>query len=107
MQNNFNVAHRGDAALVDSCAEQGIAYVPFFPLGGFSPVRGDPLTKVAERHGVSTSQIALAWLLQRSPTLLLVPGTRSRGHLEDNLGAGSVELSADDLADLDALGSEA
>ncbi len=107
VQNNFNVAHRGDAALVDSCAEQGIAYVPFFPLGGFSPVRGDPLTKVAERHGVSTSQIALAWLLQRSPTLLLVPGTRSRGHLEDNLGAGSVELSADDLADLDALGSEA
>jgi len=101
VQNNFNISNQVDAAMVDSCAEQGIAYVPFFPLGGFSPVSDSVLTSVGERLGAGPTQIALAWLLQRSPALLAVPGTKSRGHLEDNIAAGAVVLDDAAVRELD------
>lgn len=101
VQNLYNVVDRGDDALVDECAAQGIAYVPFFPLGGFTPIQADMLEKVAARHGVTARQVALAWLLRRSPNILIIPGTSSVAHLEDNLAAGAIELTEDDLAGLD------
>jgi pyridoxine 4-dehydrogenase len=100
VQNLYNVTARQDDALVDECAAQGIAYVPFFPLGGFQPIQADALEKVAARHGASSRRVALAWLLHRSPAVLIIPGTSSVTHLEDNLAAGTIKLTEDDLADL-------
>lgn len=103
VQNAYNLAHREDDALVDALAEQGIFYVPFFPLGGFSPLQIDVVHEVAAKHGASHMQVALAWLLQRSPTILLIPGTSSVAHLEENLAAGRLRLDPDDLTRLDSL----
>ncbi|MFF3611625.1 oxidoreductase [Streptomyces sp. NPDC002580] len=100
VQNLYNVSRRDDDALVDACAEAGIAYVPFFPVGGFQPVTAAHLDSVAARHGATVPQVALAWLLARSPNILLIPGTGSLAHLEENIAAGSIELTAEDLAEL-------
>ncbi len=104
MQNHYNLVHRDDGALVDALAADGIAYVPFFPLGGFSPLQSATLDRVAAELGATPMQVALAWLLQRSPNLLLIPGTSSRTHLRENLAAAELRLSEDALAQLDALG---
>ena len=101
VQNYFNILNRDDGALVDECARTGTGYVPFFPLGGsFSAVAGERIETVAERHAATASQIALAWLLARSPSLLPIPGTSSLAHLEQNVAAAGVTLTADDLAEL-------
>jgi aryl-alcohol dehydrogenase-like predicted oxidoreductase len=101
VQNLFNITTRADDALVDSTAERGIAYVPFFPLGSaFRPMRTDLLADVAWRHDATAHQIALAWLLARSPNLLLIPGTSSIAHLEQNVAAASIELTEEDMAEL-------
>jgi len=94
VQNQYNLAHRGDDALIDELAEQGIAYVPFFPLGGFSPLQSDILAEVAAGLDATPMQTALAWLLQRAPNILLIPGTSSRTHLRQNLAAGKLVLPA-------------
>lgn len=103
VQNFFNVAHRIDDDLVDSLAAQDIAYVPYFPLGGFSPLQSVELASVATRLDTSPLAIALAWLLQRSPNVLLIPGTSSRAHLRDNIAGASLTLSDDDLVELDRI----
>ena len=100
VQNNYNLAHRHDDALIDDLARQGIAYVPFFPLGGFSPLQSSTLSSVAGRLGATPMQIALAWLLHRSPSILLIPGTSSLAHLRENLAAGQLTLSPQILAEL-------
>lgn len=105
VQNMYNLAHRGDDSLVDSLAAAGIPYVPFFPLGGFSPLQSKTLDQVAVEVGVTPMQAALAWLLQRSPNILLIPGTSSVAHLYQNLAAGDVRLSEDAVTRLDAIGS--
>lgn len=107
VQNLYNLAHRDDDAMVDALAEQGIAYVPFFPLGGFSPLQSSTLSGVAERLGVTPMQVALAWLLDRSPNILLIPGTSSRAHLRENLAVAALELPEDTLAELDGIGAVA
>jgi len=104
VQNAYNVALRDDDAFVDSLAEQGIYYVPFFPLGGFSPLALAAVDGVAAKHDATHMQVALAWLLQRSPNILLIPGTSSVAHLEENLAAGQLTLDAEDLKTLDAIG---
>jgi pyridoxine 4-dehydrogenase len=103
VQNLYNLVNRQDDALVDHCARENIAYVPFFPLGGFSPLQADTLTAVATRLGASTHQVALAWLLQRSPALALIPGTSSRAHLRENIAAADLQLPADAIVELDRL----
>ncbi|WP_375407482.1 oxidoreductase [uncultured Amnibacterium sp.] len=103
VQNFYNLAHRQDDDLIASLREEGIAYVPYFPLGGFSPLQSDVLDAVASRLGVTPMQVAQAWLLQRSPNLLLIPGTSSVAHLRENLAAADVELPADAIAELDAI----
>jgi pyridoxine 4-dehydrogenase len=103
VQNFYNVAHRVDDDLVDDLAAQGVAFVPFFPLGGFSPLQADALGTVAERNGVTPLAVALAWLLQRSPNVLLIPGTSSVDHLRDNVAAADLTLSPEDVAALDAI----
>jgi aryl-alcohol dehydrogenase-like predicted oxidoreductase len=104
VQNYFNIAKRDDAPMVDACTEAGIGYVPFFPLGGsFSQVAGQRVDAVAQRHGVTASQVALAWLLARSPALLLIPGTSRVAHLEQNVAAAGLALTGQDLADLEEL----
>ncbi len=103
VQNFYNIAHRDDDDLIDSLATQGIAYVPYFPLGGFTPLQSDALGGVALRHGVSPMTVALAWLLQRSANILLIPGTSSVQHLRDNLACATLTLSDEDVAELDAL----
>jgi pyridoxine 4-dehydrogenase len=105
VQNLYNVARRGDDALVDHTAAQGIAFVPYFPLGGFSPLQSDALETVAKRLDAAPMAVALSWLLQRSPNILLIPGTSSVDHLRDNVAAAALELPADALAELDAVGS--
>ena len=100
VQNYYNLAHRADDALIDDLSRQGIAYVPFFPLGGFTPLQSSTLSDVAGRLGATPMQVALAWLLQRSPNILLIPGTSSVAHLRENLAAASLTLSEDDLAEL-------
>jgi pyridoxine 4-dehydrogenase len=105
VQNLYNLAHRDDDALIDDLAAQGIAYVPFFPLGGFTPLQSSTLSDVATRLGVTPMQVALAWLLHRSPNILLIPGTSSRGHLRENLAAGDLQLADDVLAELDRIGT--
>ena len=105
VSNFYNVAHRDDDGLVDSMAAQGIAYVPYFPLGGFSPLQSEELASVATRLGTSAHAVALAWLLHRSPNILLIPGTSTREHLRDNIAGASVVLSDGDLAELDRIAS--
>jgi pyridoxine 4-dehydrogenase len=107
VQNLYNLAHREDEAMIDDLAKDGIAYVPYFPLGGFSPLQSDALSSVAERLGAKPMQVALAWLLHRAPNILLIPGTSSVGHLRENIAAGGLELPADALAELDGIGAEA
>jgi pyridoxine 4-dehydrogenase len=106
VQNYYNLAHREDDALIDDLASQGVAYVPFFPLGGFTPLQSSTLSTVAERLGATPMQVALAWLLHRSPNVLLIPGTSSLEHLRENLAAAQLSLGADDLAELDAIATE-
>jgi len=103
VQNYYNVAHRDDDALVDDLARQGIPYVPFFPLGGFSPLQSSTLSAVARRLEATPMQVALAWLLQRSPNILLIPGTSSLAHLRENLAAAQLTLSPPTLAELDGI----
>jgi pyridoxine 4-dehydrogenase len=103
VQNNYNLAYRHDDALIDDLARQGIAYVPFFPLGGFSPLQSSTLSSVADRLGVTPMPVALAWLLHRSPNILLIPGTSSVGHLRENLAAAQLTLSTETLAELDGI----
>jgi pyridoxine 4-dehydrogenase len=104
VQNLYNLARRDDDALIDSLAAQGIAYVPYFPLGGFSPLQSDALEGVAKRLDATPMAVALAWLLQRSPNVLLIPGTSSVAHLRENVAGAGLELPADALAELDAIG---
>jgi aryl-alcohol dehydrogenase-like predicted oxidoreductase len=103
VQNQYNLVHREDDALVEALAAQGIAYVPFFPLGGFSPIQSDTLSGIAVRLGSSPLQVALAWLLARSPNLLLIPGTSSVAHLVDNLASERLELFPQVRAELDGI----
>ena len=105
VQNQYNLAHRADDSLVDELARNHIAYVPFFPLGGFSPLQSSTLSDVAKRLNATPLQVALAWLLHRSPNILLIPGTSSVQHLRENLAAGRLELPADALTALDGIGS--
>jgi aryl-alcohol dehydrogenase-like predicted oxidoreductase len=107
VQNNYNLAHRHDDALIDDWGRQGIAYVPFFPLGGFSPLQSSTLSSVANRLGSTPMQVALAWLLHRSPNILLIPGTSSVAHLRENLAAGQLTLSAQTLAELNGIAAAA
>ena len=104
VQNHYNLVHRTDDALIDQLAGQGIAYVPFFPLGGFTPIQSSALTEIAQTIGATPMQVALAWLLQRAPNILLIPGTSSVAHLRENLAAASLTLSGEILAKLDAIG---
>lgn len=104
VQNLYNLAHRADDPMIDDLARDGIAYVPFFPLGGFTPLQSDTLSEVATRLEATPIQVALAWLLQRSPNILLIPGTSSVVHLRENLKAATLQLSAEVIADLDAIG---
>ena len=104
VQNLYNVARRGDDALVDLTARQGVAFVPYFPLGGFSPLQSDELELVAKGLGTTPMAVALAWLLHRSPNILLIPGTSSVAHLRENVAAAALELPADATAALDAIG---
>ena len=107
VQNHYNVIHRDDDAVIDALAEQGIAYVPFFPLGGFRPIQSDALSDVAERQQATPMQVALAWLLQRASNILLIPGTSSLAHLRENLAAAELELDADTRRELDAIAEKA
>ena len=104
VQNFYNVAQRKDDAFIEELASQGIAYVPFFPLGGFTPLQSSRLDTAAASRKVTPMQLALAWLLHRSPSILLIPGTSSRKHLRENLKAASLQISAELLADLDLIG---
>ncbi len=103
VQNFYNVANRHDDHLIDAIAAQGIAYVPFFPLGGFLPLQSDILQRVAHVHRSTPLQVALAWLLHRSPNILLIPGTSSRQHLRENVASATVTLTTEDLVALDAI----
>jgi pyridoxine 4-dehydrogenase len=104
VQNLYNLAHRADDALIGELAREGIAYVPFFPLGGFTPLQSTSLSDVAARLGVTPMQVALAWLLQRAPNILLIPGTSSLGHLRENLAVADLELPREAVAVLDQIG---
>jgi pyridoxine 4-dehydrogenase len=107
VQNFYNLANRSDDAFIDALAQQGIAYVPFFPLGGFTPLQSSALDRVAASMQASPMQVALAWLLERSPNILLIPGTSSINHLRDNLAAATLELPSEAIAALDAIGENA
>jgi len=106
VQNLYNLAQRADDPLIEALAKDGIAYVPFFPLGGFLPLQSSALSRVAGALGATPMQVALAWLLQRSPNILLIPGTSSVAHLRENLQAADLVLDADSIRTLDAIGSE-
>ena len=103
VQNFYNIAHRQDDSLIDSLAEQGIAYVPYFPLGGFSPLQSDTLSSVAARLDATPMAVALAWLLQRSPNILLIPGTSSVEHLRENVAGAGLQLPPDAIKELDSI----
>ena len=103
VQNHYNLVHRTEDALIVDLAKAGTAYVPFFPLGGFKPIQSDILAQVSADIGATPMQVALAWLLQRSPNILLIPGTSSLGHLHENLQAAALTLSPETLAKLDAI----
>jgi len=104
VQNHYNVAHRADDALIDELADDKIAYVPYFPLGGFTPLQSTVLSDVAARLGATPMQVALAWLYRRSPNILLIPGTSSVAHLRENLAATEIMLTDDLVAELDSMG---
>ena len=104
VQNHYNIAHRADDALIDELSRVGIAYVPFFPLGGFTPLQSSILSEVASELAATPMQVALAWLLRRAPNILLIPGTSSVAHLEENLAAAALELSDEAFSRLDAIG---
>ena len=104
VQNMYNLAYRQDDQLIDMLAEQGIAYVPFFPLGGFSPLQSSALSTVASRLDATPMSVALAWLLQRSPNMLLIPGTSSAAHLRENVVGAGLSFSDEELAELDTIG---
>ena len=106
VQNLYNVVHRNDDGFIDQLGAQGIAYVPFFPLGGFTPLQSSTLNSVATALEATPMQVALAWLLQRSPNMLLIPGTSSLEHLRENLKAATLRIPAELLADLDSLAGE-
>jgi len=106
VQNHYNLAHRDDDALIDALARDGIAYVPYFPLGGFSPLQSATLSEVATRLRATPMQVALAWLLRRAPNILLIPGTSSLAHLRENLAVADLVLPDDALARLDRIGSD-
>ena len=106
VQNQYNIAHREDDALIDELAELGVAYVPFFPLGGFTPLQSTALSNVAAQHGATPMQVALAWLLRRAPNILLIPGTSSLEHLRENLAAATLTLSDEAMETLNAIGVE-
>jgi len=106
VQNFYNIANRADDALIDSLAAQDIAYVPYFPLGGFSPLQSSALESVAARRGATPMAVALAWLLHRSPNILLIPGTSSVEHLRENVAGAALTLSEDDLTELDGIAGE-
>jgi len=106
VQNQYNLAHRDDDALLDELGAAGIAYVPFFPLGGFTPLQSTALSGLAEKLGATPMQVALAWLLRRAPNILLIPGTSSVGHLRENLAAANLELPNDAVAVLDRIAAE-
>jgi len=105
VQNHYNLVHRTDDALIDDLARQGIAYVPFFPIGGFSPLQSDTLNSVAARLNTTPMAVALAWLLQRSPNILLIPGTSSLAHLRENVTAAALTLPENELSKLDGIAS--
>ena len=104
VQNQYNLAHRADDAMIDALAADGIAYVPFFPLGGFNPLQSQTLSEVAARLDATPMQVALAWLLRRSPNILLIPGTSSVAHLRENLAAAALALPDQEVAALDGIG---
>ncbi|HEY4144529.1 aldo/keto reductase family oxidoreductase [Pinirhizobacter sp.] len=104
VQNHYNLVHRHDDALIDELGQKGIAYVPFFPLGGFTPLQSGTLSAVAQKLGATSMQVALAWLLARAPNMLLIPGTSSPGHLKENLAAAELVLADDVLAELEDIG---
>jgi pyridoxine 4-dehydrogenase len=106
VQNQYNLAHRTDDSLIDSLGRDGIAYVPFFPLGGFSPLQSSGLSAVANRLGATPMQVALAWLLRRAPNILLIPGTSSVAHLRENLASSKLTLAQDDLNELERIGAD-
>ena len=103
VQNHYNLVNRADDSLIDKLAQQNVAFVPFFPLGGFTPLQSSTLSDVAKRLEATPMQVALAWLLQRSPNILLIPGTSSLKHLRENQAAGDLQLAANDLAELDSI----
>jgi aryl-alcohol dehydrogenase-like predicted oxidoreductase len=103
VQNVYNLAHRNDDAFIDDLATQGIAYVPFFPLGGFSPLQSATLNSVAGLLGATPMQVALAWLLHRAPNILLIPGTSSLRHLRENLGAAELNLPNEAINQLNSV----
>ncbi|WP_307544700.1 aldo/keto reductase family oxidoreductase [Streptomyces sp. V3I8] len=105
VQNGYNIAYRQDDELIDELADQGIAYVPFFPLGGFTPLQSTALSAVATRLDATPMSVALAWLLRRSPNILLIPGTSSVAHLRENVAGAGLSLSDEDLAELDKIGN--
>jgi pyridoxine 4-dehydrogenase len=105
VQNHYNLVHREDDALVDELAGKGIAYVPFFPLGGFTPIQSSALSTVAQTIGATPMQVALAWLLHRASNILLIPGTSSLGHLRENMQAARLSLTDEVRAELDAIGA--
>ncbi|GHF65037.1 aryl-alcohol dehydrogenase-like predicted oxidoreductase [Amycolatopsis bartoniae] len=105
VQNGYNLAYRHDDDLIDRLAAEDIAFVPFFPLGGFSPLQSETLSAVATRLEAAPMSVALAWLLRRSPNILLIPGTSSRAHLRENIAGAGLSLSEEDLKELDGIGS--
>ncbi|MFM0156951.1 aldo/keto reductase family oxidoreductase [Paraburkholderia sediminicola] len=105
VQNHYNLVHRDDDALVDELARKGIAYAPFFPLGGFTPIQSSALSTIAQTIGATPMQVALAWLLHRAPNILLIPGTSSLGHLRENMQAARLSLTDEVRAELDAIGA--
>ena len=107
VQNNYNLAHRHDDALIDALARKGVPYVPFFPLGGFTPLQSSVLSDVADRLGATPMQVALAWLLHRAPNILLIPGTSSLAHLRENLAAGQLRLPPRILTELAGIAASA
>ena len=107
IQNQYNLAHRGDDAFIDELGSAGVAYVPYFPLGGFTPLQSSSLSQAAEALDATPMQVALAWLLQRAPNILLIPGTSSLAHLRENLAAATLALPAEHVAELDRIGDGA
>ena len=107
VQNLYNIAHRGDDALIDDLPRRDTAFVPYFPLGGFTPVQSTALSEVAQKLGATPKQVALAWLLKRAPNIMLIPGTSSVAHLRENLAASALDIPDDMLVVLSRIGASA